>query len=249
MKNMRSLLVISALCSLVIFSCGKEKKLGSAKLKTADDTASYYLGLAYGSQMKQAKFDSLINIKAYMKGLTDATKADSLPISQFEMQRFLNQYFSALEDKMMKKEFKTYIEQNEAFLKENGKKDSVKTTASGVQYIVLKEGKGPKPTVMDRVKVNYKASLLDGTEFDSSYKRGEPAIFPLRQVFPGWQEAVMLMPVGSKYRVFIPANLAYGSRPPRGSVIKPFSTLVFEIELLEILPQEKPTEGPANPMK
>ena len=120
-------------------------------------------------------------------------------------------------------------------MKENSKRDSVITLPSGLQYVVIREGQGVKPTRNDVVKVHYSGKLVDGTIFDSSYQRNEPAEFPVGQVIPGWVEALQLMTVGSKWRVFIPENLAYGSQPPRGSVIKPYATLIFDVELLDIV--------------
>ena len=121
----------------------------------------------------------------------------------------------------------------EKFLAENAKKEGVKTTSSGLQYKIIKEGNGAVPTDSSKVKVNYKGTLIDGTEFDSSYKRNEPATFRANQVIKGWTEALTMMPVGSKWELYIPYDLAYGSRET-GSQIKPFSTLIFEVELLGI---------------
>lgn len=125
------------------------------------------------------------------------------------------------------------LEQGQAFLKTNASKPGVKTTPSGLQYLVLEEGKGKSPKATDTVLVHYKGNLLDGTEFDSSYKRNEPISFPLNGVIPGWTEGVQLMKEGGKIRLFIPSNLAYGSRGA-GGVIPPDSTLVFDIELLKV---------------
>jgi FKBP-type peptidyl-prolyl cis-trans isomerase len=125
------------------------------------------------------------------------------------------------------------LEQGQAFLKANASKPGVQTTPSGLQYLVLEEGKGKSPKATDTVLVHYKGNLLDGTEFDSSYKRNEPISFPLNGVIPGWTEGVQLMKEGGKIRLFIPSNLAYGSRGA-GGVIPPDSTLVFDIELLKV---------------
>jgi FKBP-type peptidyl-prolyl cis-trans isomerase FkpA len=128
----------------------------------------------------------------------------------------------------------TPAQKGEDFLKENAKKEGVKTTASGLQYKVLKEGEGKSPTATDTVTVHYRGTLLDGTEFDSSYKRGEPAEFPLNRVIKGWTEGVQLMKEGSKFQFFIPSGLAYGERGTPGGPIGPNETLVFEIELLKV---------------
>ena len=133
-----------------------------------------------------------------------------------------------------KEVYKDYIAQNEAFLAKNKEKAGVTTTASGLQYEVIKMGTGPKPTAENTVKVHYAGTLIDGTEFDSSIKRNVPAQFPVSGVIPGWTEALKLMPVGSKFKLFIPQSIAYGATG-QGEVIKPFSTLIFEVELLEIV--------------
>jgi FKBP-type peptidyl-prolyl cis-trans isomerase len=133
-----------------------------------------------------------------------------------------------------KVKYKDYIEQNEAFLAKNKEKAGVTTTGSGLQYEVIKMGTGPKPTAQNTVKVHYVGTLIDGTEFDSSIKRKEPATFPVSGVIPGWTEALQLMPVGSKFKLCIPSSIAYGPTGA-GEVIKPYSTLIFEVELLEIV--------------
>ena len=130
--------------------------------------------------------------------------------------------------------FKEYIDQNEKFLAENKSKSGVTTTTSGLQYEVVKMGNGEKPTTESMVKVHYTGTLIDGTEFDSSVKRNQPAEFPVSGVIAGWTEALQLMPVGSKFKLYIPQNLAYGENGA-GEIIKPYSTLIFDVELLEIL--------------
>lgn len=126
------------------------------------------------------------------------------------------------------------MEQGKQFLEENAKKEGVVTTASGLQYKVIREGDGAKPTASDEVEVHYRGTLIDGTEFDSSYKRGQPLTFPLSRVIAGWTEGVQLMPIGSKYEFYIPYNLAYGEKGA-GGLIPPFAALIFEVELLRIL--------------
>jgi FKBP-type peptidyl-prolyl cis-trans isomerase len=236
MKSMRILLVFSLISLFIVSACSQNKKYASVKLKSKEDTVSYYLGLTYGNGIKQAKIDSLFNADAFVSGIRQATKGDTLPVSSMVIQNFLNKYFSEFQQQQMKKQYKEYIAQNKSFLEANAKKDSVKTLPSGLQYVVLKEGNGKKPTLTDRIKVHYTGTLIDGTVFDSSYQRNEPAEFGVGQVIPGWTEALQLMSVGSKYRVFIPENLAYGAQSPQGSAIKPYSTLIFVVELLDILP-------------
>jgi FKBP-type peptidyl-prolyl cis-trans isomerase FklB len=133
-----------------------------------------------------------------------------------------------------KETYKVFIAENEAFLAKNKEKTGVIVTPSGLQYEVIKMGNGPKPTAGSEVKVHYTGTLIDGTEFDSSVKRGEPAQFMVSGVIPGWTEALQLMPVGSKFKLYIPENIAYGANGA-GEMIKPFSALIFEVELLEIL--------------
>jgi len=236
MKSMRIVFIVSLIGLFIVSACSQDKKYASVKLKTKEDTVSYYLGLTYGNGIKQAKMDSLFNAEAFVRGIHQATKEDTLPVSNFVIQSYLNQYFTELQQGQLEKQYKDYIDQNKAFLVDNAKKDSVVSLPSGLQYVVLKEGTGNKPMLSDRIKVHYTGKMIDGTIFDSSYKRNEPAEFNVGQVIPGWTEAIQLMPVGSKYRVFIPENLAYGAQSPQGSQIKPFSTLIFDVELLEILP-------------
>jgi FKBP-type peptidyl-prolyl cis-trans isomerase FklB len=191
--------------------------------------------MTYGNGLKQAKVDSIFNSKAFAKGMNEAIGADTLPVSSYVIQNYLSSYFAEFQARQLKIQYKDYIAENKSFLGTNAKKDSVVTLPSGLQYVILREGKGNMPVLTDRIKVHYTGKLIDGTIFDSSYKRNEPAEFNVRDVIPGWTEVMQLMPVGSKWRVFIPENLAYGSNVPQGSLIKPFSTLVFDVELLEIV--------------
>ncbi len=192
--------------------------------------------MTYGTGLKQAEIDSLFNYEAFVKGITEALSKDTLPVSQMMIQSYLNSFFMEFQQNKVKEQYKDYIAENKTFLVANSTKDSVVSLPSGIQYIILKEGTGSKPAITDRIKVHYTGTLIDGTVFDSSFQRNEPAEFNVGEVIPGWTEVMQLMTVGSKWKVFIPENLAYGSQSPQGSVIKPFSTLIFEIELLEILP-------------
>jgi FKBP-type peptidyl-prolyl cis-trans isomerase len=135
------------------------------------------------------------------------------------------------------------LQEGKDFLKANGVKTGVKTTASGLQYEVIKDGTGPQPKADDNVTVNYTGTLIDGTVFDSSIERGQPAQFPLNRVIPGWSEAIQLMKVGAKYKVYIPSELGYGMQAPQGSKIKPNMALIFEIELLSIDPKTQDNGG------
>ena len=205
------------------------------KLDEQKNRVSYSIGVNIGNNLRQ---DSIaFNPDALLRGLMDASRdsAERL-MSDTEMQSTL----MALQDSMQKKQMedaRVTGEKNklmgEAFLAANGKKDGIITRPSGLQYRVMTEGTGKSPSATSTVTVHYRGKLLDGTEFDSSYKRGEPATFPLNGVIAGWTEALQLMKVGSKYELFIPADLAYGERGSRGS-IPPNAALIFEVELLDV---------------
>jgi FKBP-type peptidyl-prolyl cis-trans isomerase FklB len=165
------------------------------------------------------------------KQLMEDTEARNFIMAFINKREALKAEQKAVLDKEL---YKDYIAQNEAFLENNKKKEGVITTPSGLQYEVIKMGTGPKPTAESTVRVHYTGTLIDGTEFDSSVKRGQPVEFPVIGVIPGWTEALQLMPVGSKFKLYIPENLGYGAQGA-GDVIKPFSTLIFEVELLDIV--------------
>jgi FKBP-type peptidyl-prolyl cis-trans isomerase FklB len=213
-------------------TAGKAKPAAAAptapSLKSSADSFSYAIGLSIASFYK-AQGVKDINNQLVLKALTDARNNKPLLNDQQVNNCIVNYMQSARSEKASGNK-----KAGEAFLAENKKKAGVVTTPSGLQYQVLKEGNGPKPTADDQVKVHYRGTLLDGTEFDSSIGRGEPITFGLKNVIPGWTEGVQLMPVGSKYRFFIPSNLAYGDNPA-GPHIKEGSTLIFEVELLEIV--------------
>lgn len=211
----------------------------SAPLKTEADTASFYLGYIYGSNFQRMGMKD-INMGAMIAGINSAMQKKEVKTEQQEMEMFLNTYFQQLAMKKAEENLK----KGEEFLKENANKPGIDTLANGIQYKVITAGEGAKPTSTDVVKVHYKGTLLDGTEFDSSIKRGEPAQFQLNRVIPGWTTALENMPVGSKWEVFIPADQAYG--PRGGGPIGPNEMLTFEIELLEIVAPEAPAEAPAT---
>ena len=166
----------------------------------------------------------------FAQGIKDVLEGNQTAISHQEAREIVNKYFEELEQKMNA----ASIEQGKAFLTENAKRANVVTLPSGLQYEVIKEGNGKLAKATDQVKCHYEGTLIDGTLFDSSVKRGQPAVFGVNQVIPGWVEALQLMPEGSKWKLYIPSELAYGAQGA-GEMIPPHSTLVFEVELLEVL--------------
>ena len=192
------------------------------------DKLSYAWGLAMGMQLKGMGINEL-EFDSFMDGVKVSFDGGTREISPEEAQKLINDYLEELQNKA------TAAAKAEAqvFLDENAAKEGVKVTASGLQYKVLKEGEGIRPTAEDEVTVHYTGKLLNGTVFDSSVSRGEPATFPLNRVIPGWTEGVQLMNEGAKYEFFIPSDLAYG---PQGipNVIPPHSTLIFEVELIKV---------------
>lgn len=200
----------------------------STELKTLSDSMAYSIGVSIGSNMKKDNLDSL-NLDILKQAMAAALSGDTnLMISQFEAQGVIQKYLA--EQQSRKSE--DNLAKCKKWLDENGKKSGVITTASGLQYEVVKEGTGPKPTINDTVKTNYHGTLIDGTVFDSSVDRGEPVEFPVNAVIKGWTEALQLMSVGSKYRLYVPSDLAYGDRGQ--GPITPNSALIFDLELLEI---------------
>jgi len=227
-------LTICLFCLMLVAGQATADEIKSAELKTDQQKLSYALSYEMGSYLKAMGED--LDLEVLQLGLEDSFKGNKSLLSQEEMAQIQQQFAQRQQEKRVKETVDMITKNNKAaedFLKENGTKDGVVTTESGLQYQVITQGDGPKPKADDIVKVHYKGTLLDGTEFDSSYSRNEPAVFPLNQVIPGWTEAVQLMNVGSKYKLFLPPKLAYGDRgaPP---VIEPGSMLIFEVELLGI---------------
>lgn len=175
-----------------------------------------------------------LNRTLFVKGLVDAIAKKTEVMDQVKAQAYANQKSNELRERVLEKNYGENRIAGEQFLADNKTKEGVVTTESGLQYKVITMGKGEKPSANSQVKVNYRGTLIDGTEFDSSYSRNEPATFRANQVLSGWTEALQLMPVGSKWMVYIPQELGYGSRGA-GDVIKPYSALIFEVELLEIV--------------
>jgi FKBP-type peptidyl-prolyl cis-trans isomerase FklB len=235
--KIKGLIVVTVVIALMLGSCGKSS-LKNANLKSKEDSLSYAFGIVNYNALTQdsLNLDPMIVAKAMMDGKEKKAKmADDIARSYIMV--FINKREAAKAAKkaeLDKVTYKDYIDQNEAFLAKNKEKAGVTTTASGLQYEVIKLGTGPKPTAQNTVKVHYVGTLIDGKEFDSSVRRNEPATFPVAGVIPGWTEALQLMPVGSKFRLFLPSSIAYGATGA-GESIKPYSTLIFEVELLEIV--------------
>jgi FKBP-type peptidyl-prolyl cis-trans isomerase FklB len=235
--KIKGLIVMTAVMALMLGSCGKSA-LNNAKLKSREDSLSYAFGIVNYNALTQDSLilDPMLVAKAMQDG-KDAKPLMADDIARSYIMAFINEREAkkAQQKAELDKEvYKDYIGQNEAFLAKNKEKAGVTTTASGLQYEVLVMGSGPKPTAESTVKVNYVGTLIDGSEFDSSIKRNEPAQFPVSGVIPGWTEALQLMPVGSKFKLYLPQSIAYGATGA-GEAIKPYSTLIFEVELLEII--------------
>lgn len=203
------------------------------------DSISYLLGASNGGDViksfENAGMDTIIDMDLYINAVVEAGKGKDLALVPDEHMDMVNAFFQDIQTKKMDKEYGENKKAGEEFLAKNMAVEGVETTESGLQYEVIKEGNGPKPTINDKVKVHYHGTLVDGTVFDSSVDRGEPVVFGVGQVIPGWTEALQLMSVGAKYKLYIPYNLAYGMNPPRGSNIAPYSMLIFEVELVEIV--------------
>ena len=200
------------------------------------DKLSYALGLGIGQQLAQMGANDISAVD-FAQAIKDVLGGKDLKVSHREAQTIVQDYFAKQEQKLQEErqvKGKAHKEAGEKYLAENAKKEGVKTLKSGLQYQVLKEGNGKKPTAKDTVKCHYEGFLIDGTVFDSSVQRGEPATFPLQQVIAGWTEGLQLMQEGAKYRFFIPYRLAYGEGGA-GAMIPPFAALIFDVELIEVI--------------
>jgi FKBP-type peptidyl-prolyl cis-trans isomerase FklB len=235
--KIKGLIVMTSVIALLLGSCVKSS-LKNTKLNSKEDSLSYAFGIVNYNALKT---DSLmLNPMIVAKAMLDGK--DEKPLMADDNARkvimsYINHREALKAEKqaeLNKVKFKDYIDQNEAFLAKNKEKAGVTVTASGLQYEVITMGTGPKPTSQNTVKVHYTGTLIDGSEFDSSFKRNQPAQFPVSGVIPGWTEALQLMPVGSKFKLYIPQSIAYGAKGA-GQIIKPYSTLIFEVELLEIV--------------
>ena len=200
------------------------------------DRVSYALGLGIGHQLLQMGAQEL-NIDDFATAIKDVLAGNELKVSHRDAQQIVQDYFAKQEEKLNKERAaagKVHKEAGEKYLAENAKKEGVVTLPSGLQYQVLQEGNGKKPTAKDQVKCHYEGFLIDGTVFDSSIQRGEPAVFGLQQVIAGWTEGLQLMQEGAKYRFFIPYRLAYGEGGA-GAAIPPYAALIFDVELIQVM--------------
>jgi FKBP-type peptidyl-prolyl cis-trans isomerase FklB len=216
-----------------------EQKAAETPVKVDMDKVSYIIGMWFGKDMKTQGIE--LNAEPFLKGLKDSISGANSSLTEEETQQMMTAFRNELDAKKAEQTKKLSEEskaKEEAFLSANQKKDGVKALPSGLQYKVVKDGAGKKPTSKDSVTVNYRGSLIDGKEFDSSYKRNEPATFPVGGVIPGWTEALQLMKSGSKWEIYIPSKLAYGEAGV-GEVIPPNATLIFEVELLSVTPGEE----------
>src|SRR5213596_2351959 len=238
---MKHLIVIVSASLLALPLFGQEKSQ-SPQLKDQKDKVSYSIGMNIGFNLSKQKVDISPDILA--AGIKDAI-AGKPQLTQDQVKDVMAQFEKDMEQKQKQAGEKNKTE-GAKFLEENKKKEGVKTTASGLQYKVVKDGNGAQPKATDTVTVNYRGTLINGTEFDSSYKRGQPATFPVNGVIKGWTEALQLMKVGSKYQLFIPSDLAYGERSVSPDLAAN-STLIFEVELMDAKPA--PAPAPAGQAK
>ncbi len=219
---------------IVGVSCQQNGGVSDVKLETPADSAGYAIGILVGNnnkeQVSNAPGGADISIDAMVAGFAKAARGEETDLTPEEADRIVREFFTSAGER----EGQLNLEAGNAFLQQNKERPEVKVTESGMQYEVLQEGDGPIPDADDRVRVHYHGTLIDGTVFDSSVERGEPAVFGVTQVIPGWTEALQMMPAGSKWKIYLPSDLAYGERGAGGD-IGPNETLIFEVELLEIV--------------
>jgi FKBP-type peptidyl-prolyl cis-trans isomerase len=239
---MKRLTVVIIALTFVTAVSAEEK----SALKDPKDKVSYSIGLDIGSTLKKQNID--VNADALVAGLKDALTGAKPQLTEEQIKETMTTFSNELKNKQQaatQEAAQKNTVEGEKFLAENKTKPGVKTTASGLQYKVMKEGSGPSPKETDTVVTNYRGTLINGTEFDSSYKRNEPVTFPVNGVIKGWTEALQLMKKGAKYQLFVPAGLAYGPRGA-GQDIGPNATLIFEVELVDIKPAPSASATPAS---
>ena len=231
MKNKICIILSIFIVTVLFGTCEKENSSPLSAEENLDKDASYALGMSVGAEFLQNMTSGQIspNINEFVKGLGDIMKGNTTRFTADEASEVIERAFASI----MEERNVDYMLAENAFLAENARKPGVIITSSGLQYEIITEGTGPKPSINDEVKVHYQGTLADGQVFDSSYSRGTPVDFYLSQVIPGWSEGLQLMNVGSHFRFYVPSELGYG---PSGmmQVIPPYATLIFEVELLEI---------------
>lgn len=235
---------IAVVAAALAVAAGQAWGADAPQLKEFKDKVSYAIGLDIGTKLKAQSVE--VNTATLLRGLDDGYSGAAPLMTDNDVRvtlMDLQKHLMAKQQERAKIQGEKNKKEGEGFLAANAKKEGVKTLPSGLQYKVLKEGNGPVPKATDTVETNYRGTLIDGTEFDSSYKRGTPATFPVNAVIPAWTEALQLMKVGSKWQLFVPSNLAYGERGA-GREIGPNATLVFEVELLGI--KEAPPKPPGH---
>jgi FKBP-type peptidyl-prolyl cis-trans isomerase FklB len=235
-----AVVVVLAL-GLMLTSCSKNQ--GKVEMKSLTDSVSYAIGFDFGRNLKQQEVD--LNADIVAQAIKDAKDSSIHVLTEEQIKTVMTSFQKQVQSKQEEK-MKTLGEKNKndgaKFLAENKSKPGVVSLPSGLQYKVEKMGAGAKPKENQMVVLNYRGTLIDGTEFDNSYKRGEPAMFPVKGIIPGFTEALQLMPIGSKWQLFIPSNLAYGERAA-GPQIAPNATLIFEVELLDARPMPDQAHG------
>jgi len=230
--KIKALVILAVASAMIVTSCSPKSSVTGAKVKSPEDSLAYALGIANYFYYMTDSID--IDPVLLAKGMLDAKEGKN-SLDEQSAQGYVMTYMQKRQAEQMKKMYGKNIDEGEKFLEENKAREGVQETTSGLQYEVITLGTGEKPAATDMVKVHYTGKLLDGTTFDSSVDRGEPAQFGVNQVIQGWQEGIQLMPVGSKYKFYIPFELGYGEQGT--GPIPPYSTLVFEVELLEIVKQ------------
>lgn len=240
---MNKTMMALGLASIVTLSgCKEEAKQEPVVLDTFEEKVSYTIGMSVAQNVNIEEFQ--FDTAAFVQAVEDIRSGADAQLTDDEMRATMQTFQTQQRDIAMAKRQQS-MEENKVkgaeFLTKKEQEEGVQKTESGLMYKVITEGTGPVPEATDRVRAHYRGTLLDGTEFDSSYSRGEPAVFPVNGLIPGWIEALQLMPVGSKWELYIPSDLAYGERGNQS--IEPNSTLIFELELLEIVQEEKPVEA------
>jgi len=233
-KSLLNVLVIP------VMALGTSGALAATKLNNEKDKVSYMIGYQIGSNFKRDGLE--VDLNMVLNGMKEASTGVASPLSPEESQKLMTDLQKNLQAKAeakQKADGEKNAKEGKAFLEENAKKKDIVKLPSGMQYKILTAGKGDSPKATDTVKTHYRGTLIDGTEFDSSYKRGEPATFPVNGVIKGWTEALQLMKPGAKWQLFIPSELAYGEGGA-GESIGPNSTLIFEVELLSVEKKEEP---------